>query len=64
MTTQIPCSTAQRPIASTSSGGYTAPVGFDGETKSSTLVFAVRAASSWSTVTRNPVSAVVGNTIS
>ena len=41
-------------MASTSSGGYTAPVGFDGDTNSSTLVRSVRAASSWSTVTRKP----------
>ena len=49
----MPCSTAHRPIASTSAGGYTAPVGFDGDTNSSTLVLGVRAASSCSTVTRN-----------
>ena len=39
-------------MAFTCSGAYTAPVGFDGDTKSSTLVRSVRAASSWSTVTR------------
>ena len=60
MTTHMPCSTAQRPMASTSSGRYTAPVGLDGDTKSSTLVRGVRAASSWSTVTLNPASHVVG----
>ena len=62
MTTQIPFSTAQRPMASTSSGGYTAPVGFEGDTKSRILVRSVVAASSWSTVTRNPVVSSVGIT--
>ena len=38
----MPCSTAHRPIASTSSGGYTAPVGLRGDTNSSTLVREVR----------------------
>ena len=47
-------------MASISARGYTAPVGFDGEAKISSLVFGVRAASSWSTVTRNPSAAVVG----
>ena len=58
----MPCSTAQRPIASTSSGGYTAPVGLLGDTNSSALVRGVRAASSCSTVTRNPSTSVVGST--
>ena len=58
----MPCSAAQRPIASTSAGGYTAPVGLLGETKSSALVRGVRAASSWSTVTRKPSTSVVGST--
>ena len=54
----MPCSTAQRPIASTSPRGYTAPVGLLGDTNSSTFVRGVRAASSCSTVTRKP--ALVG----
>ena len=49
-------------MASISSLGYTAPVGLDGETKSSTLVAGVRAASSWSTVTRKPLDASVATT--
>jgi hypothetical protein len=49
-------------MASTSSRGYTAPVGFDGDTNTMALVFGVRAASSWSTVTRKP--AVSGAKIS
>ena len=40
-------------MASTSSGGYTAPVGLLGDTNSSAFVRGVRAASSCSTVTRN-----------
>ena len=58
----MPCSAAQRPIASISSRGYTAPVGLDGDTKSRTLVAGVRAASSWSTVTRKPLDASVWTT--
>jgi hypothetical protein len=38
-------------MASTCSGLYTAPVGLEGETKTSALVRSVVAASSWSTVT-------------
>jgi hypothetical protein len=34
----MPRSTAQRPIASTSSGGYTAPVGLLGDTNSNAFV--------------------------
>ena len=59
----MPRSSAQRPIASTSSGGYTAPVGLLGETKSIAFVRGVTAASSCSTVTRKPDASVVGNTI-
>ena len=58
----MPRSTAQRPIASTSSTGYTAPVGLLGDTNSSALVRSVTAASSWSTVTRKPVVSSVGST--
>src|SRR5450432_2981954 len=58
----MPRSSAHRPIASTSSGGYTAPVGLLGETKSSALVRGVTAASSCSIETRNPVTSVVGST--
>ena len=47
----MPCSSAQRAIAAVSSGVYTDPVGFDGETNTTAFVFSVRAASSWSTVT-------------
>ena len=54
MITHTPRSTAQRPIASTSSGGYTAPVGLLGDTNNSAFVRGVHAASSWSTVTRKP----------
>src|SRR6266511_1074709 len=56
----MPCRCAQRPIASTCSGGYTAPVGLDGEQNSSTLVRSVRAASSASTEARYPVVSSVG----
>jgi hypothetical protein len=45
-----------------SSRGYTTPVGFEGDTNSRIFVRSVRAASSCSTVTRNPVSSCVGNT--
>ena len=48
----MPCSSAHSPIALVCSAEYTAPVGFDGDTKSSTFVRSVRAASSCSTVTR------------
>src|SRR3954470_9170647 len=58
---QMPRSSAQRPMASTSSGGYTAPVGLLGDTKSNALVRGVTAASSCSIVTRKPMSAVVGS---
>ena len=58
----MPRSSAQRPIASTSSGGYTAPVGLLGETNSSAFVRGVQAASSWSIVTRKPVASDVGST--
>ncbi len=58
--TQIPCSTAHRPMASISSRGYTAPVGLEGETNTSALVASVRAASSCSTEARKPAAAVVG----
>ena len=51
----MPLASAQRPIASISSRGYTAPVGLDGETKSSALVFGVQAASRSSTEERKPV---------
>ena len=34
----MPCSSAHSPIARVCSGEYTAPVGFDGDTNSSTLV--------------------------
>ncbi len=54
----MPCSTAQRPTASTSAGEATAPVGLDGEHHSSTFVRSVRAASSCST--RHPVALVLG----
>ncbi len=60
--TQIPCSTAQRPMASTSAGGYTAPEGFEGDTKTIALVRSVRAASNWSMVTRKPAASSVGST--
>src|SRR5436305_3609941 len=60
--TQMPCSAAQRPMASTWSGGYTAPLGLDGDTKMSAFVRGVRAASSWSTVTLNPVVTSVWST--
>ena len=50
-------------MASISSLGYTAPVGFDGDTKIRAFVRSVRDAFSWSTVTRNPVSSVVGKTV-
>ena len=49
-------------MASTSAGGYTAPVGLEGDTNSRILVRSVTAASSWSTVTRNPVRSSVGST--
>ena len=49
-------------MASTSSGGYTAPLGLSGDTNRSTLVRSVRAASSCSTVTRNPADSSVGIT--
>ena len=62
MITQIPRSTAQRPMASTSATGYTAPVGLEGDTNRSAFVRSVTAASSWSTVTRNPVVSSVGST--
>ncbi|MGY4643463.1 hypothetical protein ACVW07_001296 [Cellulomonas sp. URHB0016] len=52
MRTQMPCSSAHRPIAAVCSGEYTDPVGLDGEQNSSTFVRGVRAASSCSTVTR------------
>src|SRR5580765_238050 len=58
----MPRSSAHRPIASTSSGGYTAPVGLLGDTNSSTLVRGVTAASSCSIETRKPVASVVGST--
>ena len=57
----MPCSAAHRPIAAISSRGYTAPVGLEGDTKTSSLVRGVRAASSWSTVTRKPVVSSVGS---
>ena len=57
----MPCSAAHCPMAATSSRGYTAPVGLDGDTKTSTLVRGVRAASSWSTVTRKPLVSSVGS---
>jgi hypothetical protein len=43
----------ERPLTdrAVSSGVYTEPVGFDGETKTSAVVRSVRAASSCSTVT-------------
>ena len=53
--TQMPCSTAQWPMAMTSSREYTAPVGLDGDTKTSAFVRGVRAASSMSTVALKPV---------
>src|SRR5262249_14806111 len=49
-------------MASTSAGGYTAPVGLLGDTNSIAFVRGVRAASSCSTVTRNSVASVVGTT--
>src|SRR3974390_1011078 len=58
----MPRSSAQRPIASTSSGGYTAPVGLLGDTNSSAFVRGVTAASSWSIDTRKPGASVVGGT--
>src|SRR6185369_12291455 len=58
----MPFSAAQRPIASTSAGGYTAPLGFDGDTNTNAFVRGVTAASSWSSVTRNPAATVVGTT--
>src|SRR5271156_675069 len=51
----MPLDTAQRPMASTSSRGYTAPVGLDGDTKSNALVLGVQASSRSSTLERNPV---------
>ena len=44
------------------STGVWAPVGFDGDTNNRIFVRAVRAASSWSTVTRKPVEPSVGRT--
>src|SRR5579884_4200315 len=58
----MPRSNAQRPISSTSSGGYTAPVGLLGETNNNALVRGVHARSSCSIDTRNSVASVVGNT--
>src|SRR6185369_7300789 len=58
---QMPRSSAQRPIASTSSGGYTAPVGLLGDTNSSAFVRGVTAASSCSIETRKPLDSVVGS---
>src|SRR6478672_12910363 len=58
----MPRSTAQRPMASTSSGGYTAPVGLLGDTNNNTFVRGVTAASSCSIETRKPVASVVGST--
>ena len=55
MSTQIPLASAQWPIASISSRRYTAPVGLEGDTKSSALVFGVQAASRSSTEERKPV---------
>ena len=57
--TQMPCSTAHFPIASTAAGGYTAPDGLSGLTKSNAFVRRVRAFSSWSIVTWKPLSASV-----
>ena len=42
--TQMPCSTAHSPIASTMAGGHTAPDGLSGLTNISALVRGVRAA--------------------
>src|SRR6478672_4613093 len=58
----MPRSTAQRPIASTSFGGYTAPVGLLGDTNSNALVRGVTAASSCAIDTRKPDASVVGST--
>ena len=58
----MPYSAAHRPIAVISPAGYTTPDGFDGDTKNRALVCAVRAASSWSTVTRKPEATSVCNT--
>ena len=49
-------------MASTSSTGYTAPVGLLGDTNSNAFVRSVTAASSWSTVTRKPVISSVWST--
>jgi len=49
-------------MASTSAGGYTAPVGLPGDTKSSALVRGVHAASSCSTDTRKPLAWSVDST--
>ena len=49
-------------MASTSSGGYTAPLGLSGDTNRSAFVRGVRAASSCSTVTRKPVDSSVSST--
>ena len=49
-------------MASTSSGGYTAPVGLEGDTNTSSLVRSVVAASSCSTETRKPVDWSVSTT--
>ena len=57
--THTSCSAAQRPMAATSSGRTTAPVGFEGETKTSNLVRGVRARSRSSTVTRKPFASLV-----
>ena len=57
--TQTPCSTAHFPIASTAAGGYTAPDGLSGLTKSNAFVRRVRTFSSWSIVTWKPLSASV-----
>jgi hypothetical protein len=59
--TQSPCSSAHSPIALTSVGEYTVPVGLLGDTNISAFVWAVSAASSWGTVTRKPFSSVVGS---
>ena len=54
MTTHSPWAAAQAPISFTMAGGYTAPVGLDGDTNSRTLVRGVRAASRSSTLARKP----------
>jgi hypothetical protein len=60
--TQTPCSSAHSPIALVSAGVYTEPDGLSGLTNRIALVRPVRAASSCSTVTLNPVSSSVSIT--